>query len=241
MSKNKHSPYHFLRPEILDLLTSGNLSAQDPFASAAREEAHQTAERIDAVSHFPVEPSKRWLYAVGTWLTVAILVLSVPKKDLLGFLKRQKDREEQARKLELAQKDIEQTTGNVKLAVKQLGDAELAAEMAALSEMPEGIQPELAKRQAIRKLGDLADKVKKAQSGAEPGSIEMLREMLKQLKGSQDSFSQQLRTAMAKGDFAGASDLLQKLQQQLNRFFDLLGAEKIHQLIGVVIGRTGEQ
>jgi transketolase len=47
MSKNNHSPYHFLRPEILDLLTSGDLSAQDPFASAQKQATrHAYAEAV---------------------------------------------------------------------------------------------------------------------------------------------------------------------------------------------------
>lgn len=47
MSKNNYSPYHFLRPEILDLLTSGDLSAQDPFASAQKQATrHAYAEAV---------------------------------------------------------------------------------------------------------------------------------------------------------------------------------------------------
>jgi uncharacterized phage infection (PIP) family protein YhgE len=104
----------------------------------------------------------------------------------------------------------------VKLAVKQLGEPELADALATLEQMPEDARPQEIKRQAIRKLGDLSDKVRKMQSGAQLDSINMLQKMFKQLRGSADPFSQKLRLALAKGDFAQASNLLNQLQKELS-------------------------
>ena len=189
--------------------------SKDPFAQAACKEARQTAQHVSPEKYFPVKPSKSWIFAVGTWFIVAILVLFMPQKDLLGFLKKDRQQQEQARRFELTQKDIKQTTSSVKLAVKQLGNPELDAELAKIADMPKGAKPDIAKRQAIRKLGDLGDKVRQMQSSMQPGSVELMKKMLKQLRGLPKAFSQQLQLALAKGNFAGASDLLKQFQKQL--------------------------
>lgn len=189
--------------------------SEDPFAQAACQEAHQAAQHISPEKYFPIKLSKRWFYAISTWLIVGILFLLVPQKDIFGFLKREQEQQKQARQVELAQKDIKQTTSAVKLAVKQLGDPELDAELAALAEMPKGAKPDIAKRQAIRKLGDIGDKLKKMQSNMQLGSVELMRQMLKQLRGMPNSFSQKLQLALAKGNFSQASSLLRQFQKQL--------------------------
>ena len=189
--------------------------SEDPFAQAARDESYRTVERIDPKGHFPIKPSKCWVYAVVTWVIVAATVMFMPQKDLFGFLRKEKEKQDEARKVEVAKRDIEQTANTVKLVVKQLGDEKLDAELAKLSEMPKGARPEIAKRQAIKKLGDLADKVEKRQSQMKPESLELMKEMLKQLRGSPNPFSDKFRLALAKGDFAKASDLLKQFQKQL--------------------------
>lgn len=189
--------------------------SKDPFARAACQEARQTAQHLRPKGYFPIKPPKFWLYATSTWLIVGILVLFMPQKDLLGFLKKEQELQEQARQIQLAQKDIKQTTSTVKLAVKQLGNPELDAELAKLNETPKGAKPDIAKRQAIRKLGDISDKLKKMQSNMQLGSVESMQQMLKQLRGLPNAFSQQLRLALAKGNFAQASNLLRQFQKQL--------------------------
>jgi len=189
--------------------------SEDPFARAACAEARQVAQRISPKGHFPIKASKCWLYVAGTWVIVGILVSFMPQKDLLGFLKKQQQQQEQARRIESAQRNIEQTTSTVRLAVRELGDAGLNAEVAKLAEMPRGAKPEAAKRQTIRKLSDLSDKLKKMQAGMQLASVELMQQMLKQLRGSRNAFSQELGLALAKGNFADVSSLLNEFQKQL--------------------------
>ena len=189
--------------------------SKDPFALAACQEARQTAQHVSPEGYFPIKPTRFWLYATSTWFIAGILFLFMPQKDLLGFLKKEQEQQEQARQIELAQNDIKQTASAVKLAVKQLGDPELDAELAGLAEMPKGAKPDIAKRQAIRKLGDIGDKLKKMQSNMQPGSVELMQQMFKQLRGSPNAFSQQLRLALAQGNFTQASNLMKEFQKQL--------------------------
>ena len=139
----------------------------------------------------------------------------MPQKDLLGFLKREQAQQEQGLKVQLAQSDIKRTSSTVKLAIKQLGDPELDAELAKLGEMGGGGKPEVMKREAIRKLGDLADRLRKMQSGTQAKAMASMQQMLKQLRGSSQGLSQKLRQALAKSNFSQASSLLKQLQKQL--------------------------
>ena len=189
--------------------------SKDPFANAARMEACATAQRISPQGHFPIRPTKCWIYAVSTWLIAGVLVLYMPQKDLLGFLSKKQQQQEQNHALQQAKVDIKQATSPVKLAVKQLGDPNLTDALSKLEQIPKDVKPQDIKLQTIRKLGDLADKIKNMQDSTQIDSMNMLQKMFKQLRGSADVFSQKIRQALAKGDFAQASNLLNQLQKEL--------------------------
>ena len=129
----------------------------------------------------------------------------MPQKDLLGFLRKQRQQEEHAQQAQQAKVDIKQAASPVKLSVKQLGEPELADALSKLEQMPEDAKPQDIKRQAIRELGNLSDTIKKMQSDMQLDSVNLMQRMFKQLRGSPDVLSQKLRLALAKGNFADAS------------------------------------
>jgi len=189
--------------------------SDDPFADAARSEARQMAKRVDLQGHFPIRPSRSWIYAVSTWVTAAVLISFMPQKDLLGFLRKDRQQQEHARQLEQTKVDIKEAADPVKLAIKQLGEPELADALNKLDQMPKDAKPQDIKRQAIRQLGDISDKIRQMQNGMQLDSVNQLQKMFKQLRGSSDVFSQKLRLALAKGQFSQASNLLSELQKEL--------------------------
>ncbi|MCK4292043.1 MAG: hypothetical protein KAY65_02515 [Planctomycetes bacterium] len=189
--------------------------SKDPFADAARTEARETAERLDVQGHFPIKPSRCWFYAVSVWLVAGVLLLCPFQKDLLGFLKKQQQEDIETKQIEKAQAQIKEAATPVKLAVRQLGNPELAEALSKLGEIPKDAKPQDVKRQAIRALGDLSDQIKKMQSSAQLETAEMLLRMFKQLPGSADTFSQKLRQALAKGNFGEASNQLNQMRKQL--------------------------
>jgi hypothetical protein len=189
--------------------------SEDLFADAARREARHKAEHVNLQGYFPIRPSQCWIYAVNTWLVVLALVLFMPQKDLLGILRKQRQEQQAAEQLEKTQVDIKEAADPVKMAIKQLGEPELADALSKLDQEPKDAKPQEIKRQAIRNLGDLSDKIQQMQNKMELDSIKSLQKMFKQLRGSSDVFSQKLRLALAKGQFSQASNFLSELQKEL--------------------------
>ncbi len=162
---------------------------EDPFAQAARNEAYERAGHASIAGHFPIRPSKCWVYAVSTWLTVMVLALFLPQKDLLGFLRKKEQEEQQTQQVEQANVAINEAANPVRLTVERLGEPELADALSKLDQTPANAKPQEIKRQAISKLGDLSDKIKKMQNSAQLDSVKMMQKMFKQLRGSADPFS----------------------------------------------------
>jgi hypothetical protein len=189
--------------------------SDDPFARAARAESLQAVQRTDLRGHFPIRLSQSWYYGAGTWLVVIALVLFMPEKDLLGLLKKKKQQGQQAKQLEEAKAKVRQTAEAVKAATQGLHDPALEEELKKLDEIAQAGQPHELKREAIKTLGDLSDKLNQMQSGGQIDAANMMERMLKKLRGSADPFSQQVRTALAKGDFAQAANILSQLQKDL--------------------------
>jgi len=189
----------------------------DPFAEAARREAYERVAHASIEHHFPVRPSRAWIFALSTWLTVIVLARFMPQKDLLGFLRKKEQEQQKTEQLEQAKVDVKDAASPVKSTVERLGEPELADALSKLEQAPEGAEPQEIKRQAIRQLGDLSDKIQKMKDSTQLESVKMLQNMFKQLRGSADPFSQELRLALAKGNFDQASNLLQQMQRDLSQ------------------------
>jgi len=189
--------------------------SKDPFAEAARKEARERAKQMKLAGHFPIRPSRCWICAVSVWAMVAAFSF-IPEQDLLGFDREKEEQREQVKKIEDAKAQIKEAATPVKLAVNRLGKPELADALSKLEQMPKDAKPQDVKLQAIKTLGDLSDQIKKMQSSAELESLALMQKMLKQLRGSPDVFSQKLLVALAKGNFAEASKLLDEMRKKLD-------------------------
>jgi transcriptional regulator NrdR family protein len=189
--------------------------SDDPFAKAARAESLAAIQRVDLRGHFPIGLSRSWYYGAGTWVIVIALVPLLPQKDLLGLLRKKQQDQEQARQVAQASAEVRQTAEAVKAVVEKLDDPAVAEELKKLEGLTQAGRPQEIKREAIKTLGDLADRLKQMQGNAQVEAANMMQQMLRRLRGSTDPFSQQVRTALAKGDFAQAANLLGQLQKDL--------------------------
>jgi regulator of replication initiation timing len=133
----------------------------------------------------------------------------------LGLLKKKQRQEQQSKQVEQAKAEVKQSAEVVKAVVEKLDDPALKEELKKLDGLAQAGQPQEVKREAIKTLGDLSDKLRQMQGGSQIDAANMMQQMLQRLRGSTDPLSQQIRMALAKGDFAQAANLLGQLQKDL--------------------------
>lgn len=188
----------------------------DPFAKAACAESMRAIQGASLQGHFPVRLTRAWCYGLGTWAVAIGLLLYMPQKDLLGFLKQKQQQQEQAAELSTAKAEVEKAIEPLAARAQQLRDPALEESLKELASLSQVANPEEVKREAIKKLGDLSEKMKQTEAGAWMETGDMLQQMLKQLHGSTDPVTQQIVMSLAKGDYKQAGDVLRELQKQLS-------------------------
>ncbi|HUS90495.1 MAG TPA: hypothetical protein VM695_01550 [Phycisphaerae bacterium] len=190
--------------------------SDDPFAQAATREAHRAAERLDVSGRFPVRPSRHWLATVAAWSVAAGVFLFLPEMDLLGYVARQRADQDRAAQLKVAEQEVAQAVSTVKTAVQQINDKQLLAAMEDLAKITEGLKPEEVRREALRKLGKLADSLHEMEKSLANQAGEQMSQMLRDLRGNPNGLNNELNRALASGDFASAARMLRDLLQQAN-------------------------
>ena len=189
--------------------------AHDAFVEAARNEAVGKAQSMNLKGHFPIRLSKGWAYSGALWLTVVMLFAYMPQKDLLGVIKQRNRQHQIEQQKEDAKSQVEKATSSVKVAMDKISDPNIAKALDNLGNLHPDAKPQDVKKEAIRQLGDLSEKMKEMQKSTDLASMKVMQQMLKQLKASTDSFSQELRSELSKGNFGQAAALLRKMQKDL--------------------------
>ena len=197
----------------------------DPFAVAAIADAAAAAQRPDvrgrvAQAFRPTPPRGWWvspmllLFVVGVWTIV-------PQGDLFGSVPTQDD-------TVLAEAN-QQVESEVEELIAIIDENEmLATEMeGTLEEMLGGLEdgdkpeeartPEEVKREAIRQVTALQDRLQEILEGEDARMDATLRESLADLKndGSGDADADELAEALAKGDFKQAKEAFERLEERM--------------------------
>jgi len=190
--------------------------SDDPFALAAEDEAHKAAERLNAREHFPVRPSLRWAGSAAAWAVAAALFFLMPTLDVLGNQARQQARREKAAALKQARTEVEQAAARVKTVVQEANAPQLAMELDKIGELSAEQKPADVRRQAIKKLGELGERLRKLQRNRTNAGLGDAKKMLKGLRGTAKGFDNKLNRALAQGDFAGAAKMIRDALDKLN-------------------------
>lgn len=190
-------------------------ASDDPFVQCARAEALNVAQKVQPSRCIAIRPGRAWWGTLTTWLVFVSVFLWLPQKDLLGLNEKKELVDQEKAKIELAQKQIQEATATVKLTADQMDNPELKEELAGLSEALKGGDPQAAKRQVIRKLGDMSDKLNSLRNNMNNQSMDLMQQMMRQLKSSPNAMNQQLNMALARGQFNKAANLLRQLEQQM--------------------------
>lgn len=190
-------------------------NSRDPFADAARSETYQKARNLNPHRSFPIRPAKSWAYATVLWIVFTMLILYLPQKDLLGFLKKRDQQQQLTEKVLKAKADVNDVTKSVASVIQRLDDPALDEALSKLQQTASGAKPADIKRQAIRELGNISDQIKNMQNSVQAESLDMMKKMFKQLRTSPNALVQQMQLALTHGNFSQAAAMLNQLQQDL--------------------------
>jgi len=187
----------------------------DGFSMAAAAESRATAGRADLARRFPIRPPRRWLAALAAWAASGALALWMPQVDLLGHLAAQAERRQRDQQLEQARQELQSAAEKVRVSVEKLGDSKLSGELAKLAEAADRSGPDDVRRQAVRRLGDLAEEMKRMRASPDNAGTEATREMLKKLRAGREGPAGELDRALARSDFREAAEQARKLREQV--------------------------
>ncbi len=189
--------------------------SDDPFAKAACRQAREQAAGLDVKGKFPVRLSRQWYFTAGAWVAAVAVVCFVPQMDLLGHGAKVAEKTDQQKQLEAAQVEVKKIEEKLKVTVNPLGDKELTAELANLDKAAELAKPEEIRRESIKTLGDLAEKVQTPETVKQSQAMANLKDSLKGLKGSPKGLTNELNKNIAKGDFKKAAEALRQIEKEI--------------------------
>ncbi|MBN2581799.1 MAG: hypothetical protein JXL80_01945 [Planctomycetes bacterium] len=191
------------------------VGAEGPFVAAVRHEACARAASVDPARSFPIKLTRRWVHTTCCWAAAAAAFWFMPAFDLLGYRADAEQKAAELIRLEDARTEIKTATTKVEKVTSGLKIPEVAGDLQKLGEMQEGLKPSEFRRQAIRQLTDISDKLKKINDGEKGETQRTLKEMMKQLRSGQQGFADDLAKALQKGDFSKAAELAKELQKKL--------------------------
>lgn len=189
----------------------------DAFARAACVEAGRYLTDVEPARRFPLRFTRSWFVALGLWLLMGLLYFFLPAFDLLGRQEQERQRLAQRQQWKTVENEIRDTTAAVKQIAERLNEPLLNEVLADINLPPTAPTPELAQRQTIRRLGDLADRLRQSQSRSANQALDVLQQALKQLRPAAGDLSRQLQLALARGQFQQASQLLRDLEKMLRQ------------------------
>ncbi len=197
------------------------LHNDDPFVRAARRDAEKTATTVHVPTHVHYRSPRLWPWSATSLVVALLLVWLMPVVDL--FAGEQDGQEQVEREQVEAEKQaiastFEQSINRIKeLSQGKPGLKDLAAELEPL-ELPTDptATPEDIRRDAVKRIDDVRDKLKKQLDESNYDPSQELKRMLARLKQQgANAQSDTLSQTLADGDFSAAKKELEKMIEEL--------------------------
>lgn len=193
-------------------------ASDDPFAQAAQADAEKRVTGLTARAFIPV----RWSRSL-TWSTalvgVALLSLLLPEWDILGKRKRKSEavaREAAVQQVKLA---TAKSAEAIKQVVEKIPELENSAEYKELQAGLKGPEkgPEELRREAIRKLDRMSERLKKEAAAERFKALEEAKKQMAKAVDAENMKSEmgRMMEALANGNAKEAKDELKKAQESL--------------------------
>jgi colicin import membrane protein len=193
----------------------------DPFARAAVADAEQRAGQVHVPAHLPYRAPGLWPWSIAAVVAAALVGFFMPELNLLAA--SDEPGREQARRDALVersaiQEDLEAKLGRIREMATANPDLAALAEDLQPLEMPDEptVTPEDVRREATQRIDKVMDKLVEQRDAAGRDALDETKRLLARLSPqSGQDLAAQLGQALAAGDFQGARQALEKLQQEL--------------------------
>ena len=193
-------------------------SSTDPWSRAVVDSAVERSRRVVLRDSIPItiDSNRAWWATILGGAFVATLVL-MPRADLTGMLAMEKEemaqrQEAQAVRMEVQEQETKLNQMLADAGISDVDDAEETNEEATLG------QPETAediRREAVRKLTRVSEKLDEVRKGEQAQSLEAMRQAMRKLTAPKPGPLSEFQNALARGQFAQAKAQIEKLAEQM--------------------------
>ncbi|MEQ8769095.1 MAG: hypothetical protein RIB60_01145 [Phycisphaerales bacterium] len=193
--------------------------AQDGWSRNVVESAGERAKRVVVRDTVPITAPRLWAMPAALLLALAA-VWWLPSYDVTGMFAEREQAEEQQREIQEVRAEAQAAEEKIQELMSKAG-MEVDDEGEAADEQPEidpnaPITPEDVRREAIKKLTNLADQLdEKLNESEEAKALEALNRSMRQLKTPGEGPGSEMAKQMARGNYEQAQQELEKLAEQI--------------------------
>lgn len=199
-----------LRESLSTALSLGTRT--DAWARVTVESATRQARGVRLSSALPITGPKHWYAPLAAGLVLAIVFLVVPKGDVLGLRSARRATDDDRVQVITAKQEVDKAKEKVEEMAKQLG-LEPKVPEASGGDKPEPMKPEEIRREALKDLTKLQDRLEQITGGPKSQQLDAMRQQLKQVSNPGEQ-SNDLSKALAAGNFGQAKAEVLKLAAQ---------------------------
>lgn len=189
--------------------------SDDPWSRAALESAAERARTVQVRQAVPMQAPRFWPVPLALALSLVVVWIAVQPIDLFGAGAVAQQKEEQQRQMEQARFEVESATQKLEEMLAKLDAGLDEADDAGEADKPEATTPDEVRRDAIRKLTSLKDRLEELRNSEKAQALETLEKQLRQLRTPGEGPLTELANHLARADFSQAAEELQKLMEKL--------------------------
>lgn len=200
---------------------------RDAWSQLIVRNAAERASTVHVGRAIPISAPRLAPVPFGAALALAIIWFTIPEFDLWGVATRreavadeQRQIQEVKTEFEQGQKKIEEMLSKANIKLEE-GDGEKAGQE---REAPKSIEE--MRRESVRKLTDLTERLEQMRSGEKGQIMDALKDRMGRLKSPGEGELNELARDMARGNFGEAKEELEKLASKLGENSDLTPEQK---------------
>jgi hypothetical protein len=192
----------------------------DPWSKAVVENAAVVAKTVRVGDSLPITAPRLWPVPLALGLTLALVARFLSPMDLLGSRAEQVAKEQKLQAVADVKADLDRKEQEIKAALAK-ANIQLPEKPAEgkkddpEKQMPKDQDPESLRREAIRNLTDLTDRLQSEKEGEKAAQAAAQKEAMRQLKQPGDGPLNEFSRALSRGDFNKAQEELKQLASKM--------------------------